>query len=413
MIAAFADPSGRPSTANHMSMSFKFNLVPAGLPAALVMVACCAFGCKTGGTGQPDGGGKVGGRPASGDRWQDGPYAGEKYSGVEMYNEEALAEYSDAKKSAEKQKQYELFVETRALKLGKALVDIGLKDEDLRILGWRTIKSYQEQDAETLRRCKLEKRPVSGVIIPRYIAAELAKPEAQRNIDWLAQQGRLLRAAHNFETETLEGWKTGVTEILIEGGEGRKFLVAQMIKRLAMAEGNFVELAQQILAEYVAEEAITPLVDVAHLSIGGQPGIFASRVAGALALIGPRASTEMLRVFKDAKGNYLAASDANWRTRRDIAPAFARMKYGVDQEQQRLDVAAILARDLVEARFKSDNTRFIYHQVLVETLGDLGDSRAAPAIAAAWRADPEFLAPMARKALFKLTGEMHDTPPKA
>ncbi|MCK6440647.1 MAG: hypothetical protein L6Q71_10675, partial [Planctomycetes bacterium] len=60
-------------------------------------------------------------------------------------------------------------------------------------------------------------------------------------------------------------------------------------------------------------------------------------------------------------------------------------------------------------KLNSDDSEFVYRQVLIEALGRIGDERAIEPILKAWEKD-ESLTTVARQALFELTGNIADTP---
>ncbi len=301
--------------------------------------------------------------------------------------------------------KYEEFLNLRCFVLGSALVDLSSEHPELQASARDTIENLMARDRERIAASAAQGNTYhSGRLVPRYIYKELEKPEGKQDIRWLSQQGLFLQIAHDFETFFPEAWERAAIELSTFQKPGREFLVAQMIKRLAMGKAEFVSLAQTLLSRYAPEEAHAPLVDACHLRLGNQASVFSRRAAQTLVLIGSPAISSITKVFYDSRGSFLPTHSGNWQTRRHLVWALGEIG---DSE-----AFEILDQDLSNLSFDNDDSRYLYTQVLITALGNLPDQRALEPIARAWKQEPfpDDLKEVAQAALENLTGKRYEHP---
>jgi|GEM_PF-3976087 len=296
---------------------------------------------------------------------------------------------------------YDEFMKTRCVELGSALEAIATSDGYQAERAWNKIEEFKAHDDEVTR--KAAPNPPSGLIIPRYIAAELMKSKAQRNLEWLGRQGVMLQANYEFESEDPKKWEEASTRLVLMGEEGQTFLAMQMVIRLQHPQ--LYGKAQELIVRDAAAQAAPFLVTACHMQLGSQPNVFAFRARDTLGMIGVLAVPSILQAYRRSDtGAYVPVSDENYRSRRCLSDALGRIG----------DASAVetLVRELDEMEIENESSRLLYTEVLVDALAKIGDIRGRDPIIRAWKRerDDSFFAKSARTALRKLTGKVYNTP---
>lgn len=305
---------------------------------------------------------------------------------------------------------YERFIQLRCLELGGGLAKFDHPTPAVRELARNDVLDILKRDQRTIDAWYAQGREPSGLVVPRRIANELRKSLDQQDNAWLARQGRLLKAVYQMESFEEAKWTTAAEAMMKEGPEGREFLAAQLVKRLANGTLTIVDRAQEMLVEYVPKEAASMLVAATYVDIPANMGVFPRRTAETLARLGPTALPAVSAEWFDKNGKFLRTDDTNWKTRRFLCEALG----GIAEigGESATKASAILLRDLKEHSISNDDSRFVFRTYLLEAIGNTRDKEAIDPLLAMWKANitDESLVARCRNALLRITGELWSAP---
>lgn len=287
----------------------------------------------------------------------------------------------------------------------------------------------------------------SFLLWPEHLRNLLLKDDwdDRANRDRLARYGRMYHLLHEFQTRRpynsptreSEYWREFAESMLAYGDDGEELLIANMITAFSSPDKNVVFHARDILVQ-IGPPAIEPLcaalwtfhrqlVEVTDPRTGeleyqavGNPD-FNEYIVETLYRIGPRAAPQAIYELEnslDADGRSVGSS---WRFRRyfinlvgRLGETMSRDTRGdvlktLEAEIDRVVVEEYDEEELARGRrvvdpVATDDAEFLFHEHIIQAVGNLRDPRGLRAVIKLWEMD-DFHADSALRAIFKMTGK--------
>ncbi|MHC4841969.1 MAG: hypothetical protein ACYTDT_13610 [Planctomycetota bacterium] len=252
----------------------------------------------------------------------------------------------------------------------------------------------------------------------------------------LTNYGRMYYIVYRFQTRKKAGneapiWREFAESMLVYGDDGQEMLVNNLIVSLSSPNDSVILNAQDILIQ-VGPPALEPLCAalwtrhnqlVEYTDARGNLATkvvsnpdFNKHVADTIYFIGPRAVTQCiyeLETMVDKRGK---SGGTTWRFRKYFVELLGRFRDQRGLKALEAEITRVVVEEpdadewakngrFVKDKRASDNAEFVFHEHLINAIGNIRDPEGLRPIIRLWSKD-EFHEPAALEAILKITDKM-------